>query len=800
MHPFLQTGDVLQLVVEYIGFAPSRYYFAACSHYLHREVHGEVYLSEADFFEALDRRLVNPKFLKLQVSALSDSLISRLSSTYSIRMSWSVTLESLVQNISMDELMKLGVKSLQKVLECSILRMNVPLFNYALKCIEAREYSSSLILEVLRKNNVQTALMTADALELLKGMVRHIPLLRETLLAEDLIVSAVALRATRCSYYLLVSCMGLKIPDRVLEAVASAGDLESVQDLCQNASPAMIKGALREAVIMRHLEIAAFLRCEWIVRQGGLSNDERIRLIEELLHAFYGKKSNRLLPDERTEEFLNWVFDGVDDLNNSRIEGMTLLEYACEHRLRKLCHYLVDRGCTSFSLQSGYDGGRIELTLEKQDLLHVLDLRCGVKNCVILEEDPAMELFLRTRGVRLCSDGDDVGFVREVLGGGLTTSSFANRVDLIKHYLMEDPESATQFCGFPSSTINCEYMGMTPLGALELLGTPQKRIWDGKNVIGFADFVFSDTKRICSTDEWNLTRPNEVEIQALRDIRAALLQHGADPEVLFDSSALHDLIWKRGGIVSHQFVKRVIDGRADVNDMDWSDQRPLRNALKTFQPTEVIKVLLDAGASIEPNTSLVGIDHFLKAEQLVAHNNLWAALSTFAVIRNPDILRLILDRKADPNLPERITSGLTPLLWVLSLNVHGKHEVAKILLENRADLNAADDCGRTAIFRAIVLGDDGTVDLLIKYRAYLSIPDQYGVRPIDIARYCVETGVMESATEILRKVEEVTGETDERDIEGYLSVRDLNPGVYYDWNSAERRYAECEYRRPFHGD
>ena len=800
MHPFLQTGDVLQLVVEYIGFSPSRYYLAACSHYLHREVHGEVYLSEADFFEALDRRLVNPKFLKLQVSSLSDSLISRLSSTYSIRTSWSVALESLVQNTSMDELMKLGVKSLQKVLECSVLRMNVPLFNFALKCIEAREYASSLILEVLRKHNVQTALMTADALEMLKGMVRHIPLLRETLLAEDLIVSAVALRATRCSNYLLVACMGLKIPDRMLEAVASAGDLESVQDLCQNASPAMLKSALRAAVVMRHLEIAAFLRCEWIVCQGGLSNDEKMRLIEELLHAFYRKKSNRLLHDDRTVEFLNWVFDGVDDLNNSRIEGMTLLEYACEHRLRKLCHYLVDRGCTSFSLQSGAAGGRIELILEKQDLLHVLDLRCGVKNCVTLEEDPVMELFVRTRGVRLCSEGDDVGFVTEVLGEGIATSSFANRVDLIKHYLTEDPESATQFCTFPSSIpVNGAYMGRTPLGALELLGTPQKRIWNGKNVIGFADFVFFDTKRMCYTDEWDLTRPNEVEIQALRDIKAALIQHGADPEVLFESDALHDLPWEKG-VVSHEFVNRIINGRADVNDMESYDHRPLRKAFKTFQPTEVIKVLLDAGASIEPNTSLIGIDHGLNPEQLDPHNNLWAALSTFAVIRNPDILRLILDRKADPNFPERITSGLTPLLWVLSLNVHGKHEVANILLEYRADINATDDYGRTAIFRAIVLGDDGTVDLLIKHRAYLSIPDHYGVRPIDIARYCVKTGVMESATEILRKLEEVTGETDQRDIEGYLSVRDLNPGVYYDWNSAERRYAECEYRRPFHGD
>ena len=799
----LQGGDVLDMVLEYIGFSPSRFYLRECSRALHREVSGVIYLNEADFFEALERRLVNPKFLKLQPSALSDSVISRLSSSDRILNSWAARLELLVEGKSIDDLMMLGEKSLEKILVCSVLRMNIQLFETTLAFIETREYASSAILGALHHIEVQRALMTADALEMLRAMLRNVSLHSDAYLAKDLMVSSIESRATRCSNFLLIACMGLKIPDHMLDAVAHSGDLVSVKAVCRNASTAMIESALYDAVSIRHLKMAEFLRSEWITRQTVVSNDAKMNLIDDLLNAWYGKITNRLVHDETSEEFLNWLFDGIDDLNNARIDGITLLEFACYDRIRTLCHYLVRRGCSSFGLQCGTTGERIELTLEMNDLVHVLDLCCEVKKGVPLEEDPVLELFLLRRGICIAFSGDDENFVMQKLREGFEYSSFANRVDLIKHYLLENPGLASLFSSFcPGQLKNCGCVGMTPLGALELIGTPETRIWDGKNITRVADFLSTDMKTLQLTDEWNLTRPNEVEIQALRDIKAALIQHGADPEVLFECDALTDLPWEKG-VVSYEFVKRVIDGRADVND-ESNDFKPLTMALMTFQPLEVIKLLLDSGASVESNSSLVAIEHGLKSDQLVAHNNLWTTLSTFAAIRNPDILRLILERKANPNLPERIPTGLTPLSWVLSLNLHGKHDVAKVLLEYRADINATDDCGRTAIFRAIGIDDEEGVDLLIKHGAYLSVPDKREVRPIDIAWARAENRGNETGNEtaagILRKIKEVTGDSTRRFLidDAQLSIRDLHSNIYYDWNSAERRYAQYEFRRQVH--
>lgn len=79
MTQFLEGSDLLELVVEYIGSAPSAFFLRECSRSLYNGLSGVINLNDSDFYDALDRKIVNPKFLKLRVKDISDSVIWKLS-------------------------------------------------------------------------------------------------------------------------------------------------------------------------------------------------------------------------------------------------------------------------------------------------------------------------------------------------------------------------------------------------------------------------------------------------------------------------------------------------------------------------------------------------------------------------------------------------------------------------------------------------------------------------------------------------------------------------------------------------
>ena len=202
MNQFWESPEFLHCVVEYIGLSPSRFYLRECSRYFNREVSEVLYVGESDFFEAMSRKLVNPKRLRLRVSALSDSLISRLRSTDEAKLTWIFPLESALQGRSVEEFNVLGKQSLEAILMCSIGRMNIPIFENAMNCIEARGLAAEVVLEVLPFLMVQEALMEADALEMVKRMIGNISHSQEAFHVEGLLVSATQYRAERCEEYL----------------------------------------------------------------------------------------------------------------------------------------------------------------------------------------------------------------------------------------------------------------------------------------------------------------------------------------------------------------------------------------------------------------------------------------------------------------------------------------------------------------------------------------------------------------------------------------------------------------------
>lgn len=503
----------------------------------------------------------------------------------------------------------------------------------------------------------------------------------------------------------------------MLEAYAYAGDLERVKALSRNASIESIGRALDEAVVMGHLDVAAFLRTQWNIRHPDPSRLREI-LADGLFCALVSRAKPcviiRLLRDGSWTDFLWWLFD---ELSDQELRTRTVwLEYAARFRLGKMGRYLVHRGCGTIVYRHR------ALTLKKEDLLDLLDLCDGLSAGVSPFEEAAVELFLVKRGIngREESDRDHVS---RILREGFDQTSFSDRVELLRHYLMQNPASTSiTHPLYHRLNVSCRPFELTPLGYLELLGIPQTEIWTGRCVIGSADFLSADT----NTDEWKLTRPNEVEIQAIRDIRAALIEHGADPEFLFAPDTLMALNWSRGKI-SVELVKRLIHGRADVNHETADGTNPLCAAFRSLQSVEVIKVLLDAGASVDFGE--VG-----NSPEVTAQNILWAAFRTQGGYGHGDILRLILDRKVDPNVRERNGERLTPLSLILSRSYTNKFQLADIMLEYGADINAKDFWGRSPIFRAVALNDFASVCWLIKHGADLTSPDPQGVRLIDFAR------------------------------------------------------------------
>lgn len=513
----METSDVLQLVIDFIGLSPSRFYLRECSRYFHREISQEIHLSKEDFFYAVGRNLINPKFLKLKVRDLSYSLIKKLLYEFRPGTRWSFPLESLVEGRPMDELLLLNQRCLKTILECSILRMNVSLFDIAMKCIETRGCEAEVVPEVLKVESVQAALMKADGLEWLERMIENVSAGN----VNDLLVCAVEFRAQRCVAFLRGFTSDWEAIPGMRDAVVYAGDLANVKTLYRNASAEELRRAFVQAVRMRHFEVAAFLRAE-LNEQGGSDS-----LMKEVLLELARTRE----PDQEdlSMDLVSLIFEGIYDLANCWIGDITLLEIACRSRFRTMCYYLVEHGCTCFTMQYS------QLVLARDDLVGVIDLICGLKDGVDYNEDPSVELFLVTRGVQLPKRRGSSNPVTDVVWEGFQAALFSNRVELIKYYLMKDRKFATNIVALST---NFGPFSVTPLGALELIGTPRIVTWTGRKSVSFAESISGKKEETPATDEWTRTRKDEIEIQALRDIRTLLLAYGANAEVLVGYGSL----------------------------------------------------------------------------------------------------------------------------------------------------------------------------------------------------------------------------------------------------------------------
>lgn len=95
-----------------------------------------------------------------------------------------------------------------------------------------------------------------------------------------------------------------------------------------------------------------------------------------------------------------------------------------------------------------------------------------------------------------------------------------------------------------------------------------------------------------------------------------------------------------------------------------------------------------------------------------------------------DVVKLLLDHKANPNLPDG--SGWTPLIYGAYFG--GSAELLTELLNHGADINARNDRGVTALFLASATGHEDQVKFLLAHGADSSIASTAGYTPLRIAQ------------------------------------------------------------------
>ena len=157
-------------------------------------------------------------------------------------------------------------------------------------------------------------------------------------------------------------------------------------------------------------------------------------------------------------------------------------------------------------------------------------------------------------------------------------------------------------------------------------------------------------------------------------------------------------------------VKMLLDFGADINWTDELGSSPLLNAC-FHQQKEIVAELLRRGADIKQIGFYGGV---------------------LSCVKDTKLLKLLIEAGADVNERSFEDGEETPLF---SACLGGRLEIAEILLESGADIDAKNDMGRTALWEVCLANDEDTaeklralypkvVEFLADYGADVSLHDE----------------------------------------------------------------------------
>ena len=197
-----------------------------------------------------------------------------------------------------------------------------------------------------------------------------------------------------------------------------------------------------------------------------------------------------------------------------------------------------------------------------------------------------------------------------------------------------------------------------------------------------------------------------------KDIVELLLSEGADVNIKgghFQWSALHQACyWGQ-----KELVELFIEKKLNINEEDNAGQTPIILACRVNN-IPIVKTLIKNCANITKRTSK---GHSLLEE--ICENR----------APNITIASFVIDSGFDINIPTS-TKNTTFLMHA----INNKHtELAKLLIERGANVNAEDDDGNTALIFATNKGYEDIVDILLQNNANPLIKNKSGLTAIDIA-------------------------------------------------------------------
>ena len=173
-------------------------------------------------------------------------------------------------------------------------------------------------------------------------------------------------------------------------------------------------------------------------------------------------------------------------------------------------------------------------------------------------------------------------------------------------------------------------------------------------------------------------------------LAARLLEAGADPNAADDHGVTP--LERAAENASLPMVERLLDGGADAGAARTSGLTPLMTAARTGDAA-IVEALIDHGADVNAATV----------------ESRGTALMWALAAPHPDVVRLLLERGADPTL--ETSAGFTPLMFAAR---NGDVALGRVLVAAGVDVDAPGSDGTHVLPFAIIAGQAGFARFLLE--------------------------------------------------------------------------------------